>query len=132
MSQFDAEALERAAKAARELEKSPHVKSAIELAKREQNVEARKAEAKAAEAKADMERLHVQQIEVQGAERRKTIQFQREQNEVRAGGDRDGGWVQNTHGSVLDLAGGDDAKPPAREGAAVRVRPHGQATRHGH
>jgi ATPase family AAA domain-containing protein 3A/B len=83
MSQFDADALERAAKAARELEKSPHVKAAVELAKREQNVEARKAEAKAAEAKAEMERLHLHQIEVQGAERRKTIQFQREQNEVR-------------------------------------------------
>lgn len=76
MSSFDADALERAAKAARDLEKSAHAKAAVELAKREQNVEARKADATRAASMAEMEKAKVAQAQVQGEERRKTIEFE--------------------------------------------------------
>jgi len=82
MSSFDAEALERAAKAARELEGSKHVKQAVEMSKREQNVKAKEHDARRAEALADSERAKAAQIQMAGEERRKTIAFERKAKEV--------------------------------------------------
>lgn len=82
MSSFDAEALERAAKAARELESSKHVKAAVELSKREQNVKVREYDARKAEASADAEKAKAAQIQIAAEERRKTIAFERKAKEV--------------------------------------------------
>lgn len=76
--------MERAAKSARELESSKHVKAAIELSKREQNVKAKDSDARKAEAMAESEKARITQIQVAGDEKRKTIAFERKSKEVRA------------------------------------------------
>lgn len=85
MSQFDADALERAAKAARELESSKNVKALLELSKREAEVKKSVEERKAAEANAQRAAYQKEQEVVRWEEQRKTLQYQKETQRVRMG-----------------------------------------------
>ncbi|XP_054717945.1 ATPase family AAA domain-containing protein 3-like [Uloborus diversus] len=81
---FDSSALERAAKAARELELSPNAKQYLELAKlQEQNLIVEK-QSKMKEYEALIENAKSEQIRVQQEERRKTIAEETKHNQMRA------------------------------------------------
>ncbi|XP_055946210.1 ATPase family AAA domain-containing protein 3-B-like [Argiope bruennichi] len=81
---FDSTALERAAKAARELEQSANAKEYLELAKmQEVNYQLEK-QAKMKEFEAHIENAKSEQIRVQQEERRKTIAEETKHNQMRA------------------------------------------------
>jgi ATPase family AAA domain-containing protein 3A/B len=82
MSNFDADALERAAKAARELEQSKNVKAIIEMSKREQELKKATEERKAAEANATRAQFGVEQEKVRWEEQRKTIEYNKRQQKA--------------------------------------------------
>ncbi|XP_042347793.1 ATPase family AAA domain-containing protein 3-A-like [Plectropomus leopardus] len=83
-SNFDPTGLERAAKAARELDKSRHAKEALELARmQEQTVQLEHA-SKVKEYEAALEQLKGEQIHLQAEERRKTLAEETKQNQARA------------------------------------------------
>ncbi|XP_029292352.1 ATPase family AAA domain-containing protein 3-like [Cottoperca gobio] len=83
-SNFDPTGLERAAKAARDLDKSRHAKEALELARmQEQSVQLEHA-SKVKEYEAALEQLKGEQIHLQGEERRKTLVEETKQNQARA------------------------------------------------
>lgn len=88
MSQFDADALERAAKAARELEGSKNLKALLELSKRESDVKKAVQETKTAEANAARAGHAKEQESIRWAEQRKTVehnkQMQMEMEEYKA------------------------------------------------
>ncbi|KAM5141064.1 ATPase family AAA domain-containing protein 3A [Mantella aurantiaca] len=83
-SNFDPTGLERAAKAARELDQSRHAKEALQLAKMQEETLHLEQNAKIKEYEAALEQLKSEQIRVQGDERRKTLNEETKQNQARA------------------------------------------------
>ncbi|CAH2319941.1 ATPase family AAA domain-containing 3A [Pelobates cultripes] len=83
-SNFDPTGLERAAKAARELDQSRHAKDALNLAKLQEETLHLEQQAKIKEYEAALEQIKSEQIRVQGDERRKTLQEETKQNQSRA------------------------------------------------
>lgn len=83
-SNFDPTGLERAAKAARELDQSRHAKEALGLAKMQEETLHLEQQAKIKEYEAAVEQLKSEQIRVQGDERRKTLNEETKQNQARA------------------------------------------------
>ncbi|CAE7890514.1 atad3 [Symbiodinium sp. KB8] len=79
MSQFDADALERAAKAARELERSRNVKALVEISRRESEVKVAEAKRDASKAEAEKAAFVRDQERVRWEEQRKTIKYQQDQ-----------------------------------------------------
>ncbi|XP_044067343.1 ATPase family AAA domain-containing protein 3-like [Siniperca chuatsi] len=83
-SNFDPTGLERAAKAARELDKSRHAKEALALARMQEQTVQLEHESKVKEYEAALEQLKGEQIHLQGEERRKTLAEETKQNQARA------------------------------------------------
>ncbi|XP_063292483.1 ATPase family AAA domain-containing protein 3-B [Pelobates fuscus] len=83
-SNFDPTGLERAAKAARELDQSRHAKEALNLAKLQEETLHLEQQSKIKEYEAALEQIKSEQIRVQGDERRKTLQEETKQNQSRA------------------------------------------------
>ncbi|XP_075045894.1 ATPase family AAA domain-containing protein 3A [Mixophyes fleayi] len=83
-SNFDPTGLERAAKAARELDQSRHAKEALHLATMQEETLHLEQQAKVKEYEAAIEQLKGEQIRVQGDERRKTMNEETKQNQARA------------------------------------------------
>jgi len=81
---FDPEGLERAAKAARELDNSRNAKSAIDLIKTQETTKQHEAAAKRAEMDAYTQQMRAQNIEKEAAEARKTLDAQTEHEKRRA------------------------------------------------
>ncbi|KAK9500133.1 hypothetical protein O3M35_001451 [Rhynocoris fuscipes] len=81
---FDSSALERAAQAARELERSKHSKEALELSKLQEITKQQEMQAKIKEYEASIEAAKVEQRKVEGEERRKTLQEETRQHQNRA------------------------------------------------
>lgn len=83
-SNFDPTGLERAAKAARELDQSRHAKQALELAMMQEQTLQLEQQGKVKEYEAALEQLKSEQIRVQAEERRKTLVEETKQNQARA------------------------------------------------
>ncbi|XP_028343795.1 ATPase family AAA domain-containing protein 3 isoform X3 [Physeter macrocephalus] len=83
-SNFDPTGLERAAKAARELEHSRHAKEALSLAQMQEQTLQLEHQAKLKEYEAAVEQLKGEQIRVQAEERRKTLSEETRQHQARA------------------------------------------------
>ncbi|CAF4753242.1 unnamed protein product [Pieris macdunnoughi] len=81
---FDSSALERAAQAARELERSRHSKDALELSKLQESTRQQEQLAKIKEYEAAIEQAKVEQKRIDHEERRKTLQEETKQHQVRA------------------------------------------------
>ncbi|NXY38680.1 ATAD3 protein, partial [Pomatorhinus ruficollis] len=83
-SNFDPTGLERAAKAARELDASRHAKDALSLAQMQEQTLQLEQQAKLKEYEAAIEQLKNEQIRVQAEERRKTLNEETKQHQARA------------------------------------------------
>ncbi|XP_019691560.2 ATPase family AAA domain-containing protein 3 isoform X2 [Felis catus] len=83
-SNFDPTGLERAAKAARELEHSRHAKEALSLAQMQEQTLQLEQQSKLKEYEAAVEQLKSEQIRVQAEERRKTLGEETRQHQARA------------------------------------------------
>nr|XP_031319650.1 ATPase family AAA domain-containing protein 3 isoform X3 [Camelus dromedarius] len=83
-SNFDPTGLERAAKAARELEHSRHAKEALSLAQMQEQTLQLEQQSKIKEYEAAVEQLKSEQIRVQAEERRKTLSEETRQHQARA------------------------------------------------
>uniref|UniRef100_A0A8C3QSH4 ATPase family AAA domain containing 3A n=1 Tax=Cyanoderma ruficeps TaxID=181631 RepID=A0A8C3QSH4_9PASS len=83
-SNFDPTGLERAAKAARELDASRHAKDALSLAQMQEQTLQLEQQAKLKEYEAAIEQLKNEQIRVQAEERRKTLSEETKQHQARA------------------------------------------------
>ncbi|XP_034441901.1 ATPase family AAA domain containing 3 isoform X4 [Hippoglossus hippoglossus] len=83
-SNFDPTGLERAANAAKELDKSRHAKEALELARMQEQSTQMEHQSKIKEYEAAVEQLKGDQIRVQGEERRKTLNEETKQHQARA------------------------------------------------
>lgn len=83
-SNFDPTGLERAAKAARELEHSRHAKEALNLAQMQEQTLQLEQQSKLKEYEAAVEQLKSEQIRVQAEERRKTLSEETRQHQARA------------------------------------------------
>ncbi|XP_068588898.1 ATPase family AAA domain-containing protein 3-like [Cebidichthys violaceus] len=83
-SNFDPTGLERAAKAAKDLDKSRHAKDALELARMQEQTVQLEHQSKVKEYEAAVEQLKGEQIHLQGEERRKTLAEETKQNQARA------------------------------------------------
>ncbi|KAM4704094.1 ATPase family AAA domain-containing protein 3A [Rhinophrynus dorsalis] len=83
-SNFDPTGLERAAKAARELDQSRHAKDALHLAQMQEETLHLEQQAKIKEYEAAVEQLKNEQVRVQGEERRKTLNEETKQHQARA------------------------------------------------
>ncbi|KAM6981910.1 ATPase family AAA domain-containing protein 3-like [Tautogolabrus adspersus] len=83
-SNFDPTGLERAAKAARDLDKSRHAKEALGLARMQEQTAQLEHQSKVKEYEAALEQLKGEQIQLQGEERRKTLAEETKQNHARA------------------------------------------------
>ncbi|CAG9558375.1 unnamed protein product [Danaus chrysippus] len=81
---FDSSALERAAQAARELERSRHAKDALEISKLQEMTRQQEQMAKIKEYEAAIEQSKVEQKRVDYEERRKTLQEETKQHQMRA------------------------------------------------
>ncbi|CAG4955260.1 unnamed protein product [Colias eurytheme] len=81
---FDSSALERAAQAARELERSKHSKEALELSKLQEATRQQEQMAKIKEYEAAIEQAKVEQRRIDHEERRKTLQEETKQHQIRA------------------------------------------------
>ncbi|OWR44778.1 ATPase family AAA domain-containing protein 3A homolog [Danaus plexippus] len=81
---FDSSALERAAQAARELERSRHAKDALEISKLQETTRQQEQMAKIKEYEAAIEQAKVEQKRVDYEERRKTLQEETKQHQMRA------------------------------------------------
>ncbi|XP_028171742.1 ATPase family AAA domain-containing protein 3A homolog [Ostrinia furnacalis] len=81
---FDSSALERAAQAARELEKSRHAKDALELSKLQEATKQQEQMAKIKEYEAAIEHAKMDQKKIDYEERRKTLQEETKQHQMRA------------------------------------------------
>lgn len=81
---FDSSALERAAQAARELERSRHAKDALDLSKLQETTRQQEHMAKIKEYEAAIEQAKVEQKRVDYEERRKTLQEETKQHQMRA------------------------------------------------
>jgi ATPase family AAA domain-containing protein 3A/B len=83
MSNFDADALERAAKYARELEKTPNLKAVLELSKREQKLKSQELSKQQAKYEKEAASYKVSQEKVRWEEQRKTISHNKQVQLVR-------------------------------------------------
>ncbi|XP_074543588.1 ATPase family AAA domain containing 3 [Halichoeres trimaculatus] len=83
-SNFDPTGLERAAQAAKELDKSRHAKEALELARMQEQSTQMEHQSKMKEYEAALEQLKGDQIRIQGEERRKTLNEETKQHQARA------------------------------------------------
>uniref|UniRef100_F7H1V6 ATPase family AAA domain containing 3A n=1 Tax=Callithrix jacchus TaxID=9483 RepID=F7H1V6_CALJA len=83
-SNFDPTGLERAAKAARELEHSRHAKDALQLAQMQEQTLQLEQQSKLKEYEAAVEQLKSEQIRLQAEERRKTLSEETRQHQARA------------------------------------------------
>ncbi|XP_065277321.1 ATPase family AAA domain-containing protein 3A [Emys orbicularis] len=83
-SNFDPTGLERAAKAARELEASRHAKDALSLAQLQEQTLQMEQQSKIKEYEAAIEQLKNEHIRVQGDEKRKTLSEETRQHQARA------------------------------------------------
>ncbi|XP_056652011.1 ATPase family AAA domain-containing protein 3 [Monodelphis domestica] len=83
-SNFDPTGLERAAKAARELEHSRHAKEALSLAQMQEQTLQQEQQLKVKEYEVALEQLRNEQIRSQGEERRKTLNEETRQHQARA------------------------------------------------
>jgi len=83
-SNFDPTGLERAAKAAKELDKSRHAKDALALARMQEQTVQLEHQSKVKEYEAALEQLKGEQIRIQEDERRKTLGEETKQNQARA------------------------------------------------
>lgn len=81
---FDSSALERAAQAAKELERSRHAKEALELSKLQEATKQQEQLAKIKEYEAAIEHAKVDQKKIDYEERRKTLQEETKQHQMRA------------------------------------------------
>jgi len=81
---FDPEGLERAAKAARDLDNSRNASQAIELIKTQEMTKQHEASSKRAEYEAYAEQLKKQNIEAEAVEARKTLDYQTQHDKQRA------------------------------------------------
>lgn len=81
---FDPEGLERAAKAARDLDNSRNASQAIELIKTQEATKQHEAAAKRAEMEAYTQQMRAQNIEREGEEARKTLDAQTQHEQRRA------------------------------------------------
>ncbi|XP_055016747.1 ATPase family AAA domain containing 3 [Boleophthalmus pectinirostris] len=83
-SNFDPTGLERAAQAAKELDKSRHAKEALDLARMQEQTAQLEHQTKIKEYEAAVEQLKGDQIKLQGEERRKTLNEETRQHQARA------------------------------------------------
>uniref|UniRef100_A0A672JGS9 ATPase family AAA domain-containing protein 3-A-like n=1 Tax=Salarias fasciatus TaxID=181472 RepID=A0A672JGS9_SALFA len=83
-SNFDPTGLERAAQAAKELDKSRHAKEALELARMQEQSTQMEHQSKMKEYEAAVEQLKGDQIRIQAEERRKTLNEETKQHQARA------------------------------------------------
>ncbi|KAK7916662.1 hypothetical protein WMY93_012423 [Mugilogobius chulae] len=83
-SNFDPTGLERAAQAAKELDKSRHAKEALDLARMQEQTSQLEHQTKIKEYEAAVEQLKGDQIKIQGEERRKTLSEETRQHQARA------------------------------------------------
>ncbi|XP_065218736.1 ATPase family AAA domain-containing protein 3A homolog [Planococcus citri] len=81
---FDSSALERAAQAARELERSKHSKEALELSKLQEVTKQQEYQTKIKEYEAHIEQSRIEQKRVEAEERRKTVAEETKQHQARA------------------------------------------------
>ncbi|PNF43273.1 ATPase family AAA domain-containing protein 3 [Cryptotermes secundus] len=81
---FDSSALERAAQAAKDLERSKFAKEALELSKQQEQTKQQEYFARMKEYEAHIEHTKVEQKRVDGEEKRKTLQEETKQNQIRA------------------------------------------------
>lgn len=81
---FDSSALERAASAAKELERSAHAKEALELSKLQEATKQAERQAEMKKYEASIEQMKAEQKRVEGEERRKTLQEETKQHQMRA------------------------------------------------
>lgn len=81
---FDSSALERAAQAAKDLERSRFAKEALELSKQQEQTKQQEYFTKMKEYEVHIEHSKVDQKRVEGEERRKTLQEETKQNQLRA------------------------------------------------
>ncbi|XP_001604876.1 ATPase family AAA domain-containing protein 3A homolog [Nasonia vitripennis] len=81
---FDSSALERAAAAAKELERSSHAKDALELSKLQEATRQTELQAELKKYEAGIEQMKAEQKRVEGEERRKTMQEETKQHQMRA------------------------------------------------
>lgn len=84
MSSFDADALERAAKFARELERTSNSRAYIEMSKREQTLKQAEASKEQAKFEKEAAAYKIQQEKVRWEEQRKTIEANKQSQFVRA------------------------------------------------
>ncbi|XP_056615333.1 ATPase family AAA domain containing 3 [Triplophysa dalaica] len=83
-SNFDPTGLERAANAAKELDRSRHAKDALELSRMQEQTVQMEHQVKMKEYEAALEQLKGDQIRTQGEERRKTLNEETKQHQARA------------------------------------------------
>uniref|UniRef100_A0A665TSC0 AAA+ ATPase domain-containing protein n=1 Tax=Echeneis naucrates TaxID=173247 RepID=A0A665TSC0_ECHNA len=83
-SNFDPTGLERAAQAAKELDKSRHAKEALDLARMQEQTTQMEHQSKMKEYEAAVEQLKGDQIRIQAEERRKTLNEETKQHQARA------------------------------------------------
>uniref|UniRef100_A0A673CAI3 ATPase family AAA domain-containing protein 3-A-like n=1 Tax=Sphaeramia orbicularis TaxID=375764 RepID=A0A673CAI3_9TELE len=83
-SNFDPTGLERAAQAAKDLDKSRHAKEALDLARMQEQSTQLEHQSKIKEYEAAVEQLKGDQIRIQGEERRKTLNEETKQHQARA------------------------------------------------
>ncbi|KAK9722865.1 ATPase family associated with various cellular activities (AAA) [Popillia japonica] len=81
---FDSSALERAAQAARELEKSKHAKEALELSKMQETTRQQEYQTKIKEYEAHIAQMTIDQKKVEAEEKRKYLQEETRQHQARA------------------------------------------------
>ncbi|XP_050412839.2 ATPase family AAA domain-containing protein 3-A isoform X1 [Patella vulgata] len=81
---FDSAALERAARAAKELESSKHAKDALDLTKMQEQTAQMDRQKQIKELEAQMEQLKIEQAKVSQEERRKTLSEETKQHQQRA------------------------------------------------
>ncbi|CAG0912610.1 unnamed protein product [Notodromas monacha] len=81
---FDSGALERAAQAAKELEKSAHAKQALELSKMQESTRQAELQTRAKEFEAAIEQMKLDTKRVEAEERRKTLAEETKQHQQRA------------------------------------------------
>ncbi|CAD1472443.1 unnamed protein product [Heterotrigona itama] len=81
---FDSSALERAATAAKELEKSKHAKEALELSKMQETTKQMERQAEVKRYEAGIEQMKAEQKRIDGEERRKVLQEETKQHQMRA------------------------------------------------
>ena len=81
---FDSSALERAAAAAKDLERSQHAKEALELSKLQEGTKQVEMQTELKKYEASIEQMKTEQKRIEGDERRKTLQEETKQHQMRA------------------------------------------------